>query len=65
MGIYSGWYRSKVVKTPPGNKLILQHDYGPKWTVFPKEYYTEVIKSLGQDEVSIVAHDGLLEFDYR
>ncbi|MGA2876523.1 MAG: hypothetical protein ABSE82_13415 [Nitrososphaerales archaeon] len=65
MGIYSGWYRSKVVKTPSGNKLILQHDFGPKWTAFLKEYCAVVIKSLIHDEVSIVAHDGILEIRYR
>jgi hypothetical protein len=65
MGIYSGWYRSKTVKTSSGDKLIIQHDYGPKWTAFLKEYYAAVIRSLGHDDVSIVAHGGLLEFDYR
>ena len=65
MGIYSGWYRSEVLKTPVGNKLILQHDLGPKWTVFLKEYYSEVIRSFTHDQVHTVAHDGIVEIDYR
>ncbi len=65
MGIYSGWYRAKVVKTPSGHKLVLQHDYGPKWTLFLKEYYSTAVKSLIQEELSFASHDGILEINYR
>jgi hypothetical protein len=65
MGMYSGWFRARVIKTPMGHKLILQHEYGPKWTIFLKEYYSVAIRSLIDDGVKIVAEDGVLEIHYR
>jgi len=65
MGMYSGWFQARIVKTPSEYKLILQHEYGPKWTAFLKEYYSVAIKSLALREVSVVAADGILEISYR
>ena len=65
MGIYSGWYRAKVVKTPSGRKLVLQHDYGPKWTAFLKEYYSAALKPLIRNEVNIASHDGFVELNFQ
>jgi len=65
MGVYSGWYSSKIVKTSSGCKLVLQHDYGPNWTLFLKEYYSETIRSLIQEETRILSRDGTFEIRYR
>lgn len=65
MGVYSGWYRAKVVKTRLGRKLVLQHDYGPKWTTFLKEYYSAALKSLIHNEANIASHDGFVEISFQ
>ena len=59
MGSYSGWYRFNVIGSNP-DKLLLEHEYGPNWSVFLKQYNAALIKSVAGVEPDVKADDSLI-----
>jgi len=65
MGAYSGRYQSNIVGSGPDLKLILEHDYGIKWSAFLAEYTKGVVKSLLGTEPKIELDDDLIKVEFR
>jgi hypothetical protein len=65
MGTYSGRYESNIVRSGPNLKLILEHDYGSKWSGFLAEYTKGVGKSLLGAEPKIEVNDDLVKVEFR
>jgi len=65
MGAYSGRYQSNVVGIGPDLKLILEHDYGIKWSTFLAEYTKGVVKSLLGIEPKIELDDDVVKIEFR
>lgn len=65
MGAYSGRYQSNVVGNAPDLKLILEHDYGVKWSAFLAEYTRGVIKSLLGTEPRIELNSDLIKVEFQ
>jgi len=65
MGAYSGRYQANVVGSGPDLKLILEHDYGIKWSTFLAEYTKGVAKSLLGTEPKIDLDDDLVKVEFR
>jgi hypothetical protein len=65
MGAYSGRYQSNIVGSGPDLKLILEHDYGIKWSAFLAEYTRGVVKSLLGTEPKIELDDDLIKIEFR
>lgn len=65
MGAYSGSYQSNVVTNGSNLKLILEHDYGIKWSAFLAEYTRGVVKSLLGTEPKIELDDDLIKIEFR
>jgi len=65
MSAYSGRYQANVVGSGPDLKLILEHDYGIKWSTFLAEYTKGVVKSLLGTEPKIELDDDLVKIEFR
>ncbi len=65
MGSYSGRYESNVVRSGRHLKLILEHDYGSKWSAFLAEYAKGVGKSLLGAEPKIELNDDLVVIEFQ
>jgi hypothetical protein len=65
MGTYSGRYQSNIVAATPNLKLVLEHEYGSKWSAFLAQYMTGVVKSLLSCEPKIEVEDDLVKIEFR
>ena len=65
MGTYSGRYQSNVVGSGPELKLILEHDYGSKWSAFLAEYVKGVVKSVLGTEPRIELANDLIKVEFQ
>ena len=65
MGTYSGRYQSNLVGSGPDLKLIMEHDYGSKWSAFLAEYVKGIVKSVLGTEPRIELADDLIKVEFR
>jgi hypothetical protein len=57
---YSRWYSFSVAGSGANRRLLFEHEYGPKWSAFLKQYIAGIIKSATGSESRITVDEGLI-----
>jgi hypothetical protein len=63
LSTHSRWHSFNMKSKGADRKLMFQHQYGPKWSAFLKEYIGGIIKSAIGMEPRIVVSDELITVD--
>ena len=65
MGAYSGRYQVNITGSGSNFKLILEHDFGSKWSAFLVEHTKGVFKSVLGTEPLIESSDSLVKVTFQ
>ncbi len=60
MSAYSGWYRFNSVGSGSSQRMMFEHEYGPAWSAFLKQYVAGTIKSIMEVEPKVTTKEGLV-----
>jgi len=60
VSMHSRWYVFNVAGSGSNRRLMFEHPYGPKWSVFLKGYLGGIIKSITGSDPRITVEDGLV-----
>jgi hypothetical protein len=63
-GAFSDRFDLNISGEAPNLKLVLTHEYGPKWSGFLAEYYDKVIESILGTKSSIKTEDDLVTIEF-
>ena len=63
-GAFSDRFDINISGEAPNLKLILTHEYGPKWSGFLAEYYDKVIESILGTKASIKTENDLVIIEF-